>query len=284
MKISNGANIFDGRALAEEIKEKLKKEVKALGKKLRLVAVLAENRRSSLSFVKRKQIFGRDIGIDVEIKRPPENVLNSRKKFRSWLASIVHEEASHGIVIQLPLPENLDKKRQYFLDSIISEKDVDILSSCSFGKFATGQLDIQPPVVEAVSLICQRENINLNNKNIVVVGAGTLVGRPAAVWLLKERLPFSLLVRDTPHFLEVLSRADVIISGVGQAGLIQTDMVKEGVIAFDAGASSEAGEIKGDLDPKIAGKASFFTPVPGGIGPLTVAALFKNLIALVKTK
>lgn len=278
------SSIIDGRAMAEEIKEELKKEVEALGKKLRLIAVLANNQQSSLSFIKRKQAFGRDIGIEVEIKRPPENISGFRKKFRTWLAAIVHEEKNHGIVIQLPLPENLDKNRQYFLDSIVPEKDVDVLSSCSFGKFATGQLDITPPVVGAISLICRRNNINLNQKNIIVVGAGALVGRPVAVWLLKQHLPFSVLVRDTPHFLEAVSRADVIISGVGQAGLIKVDMVKEGVVAFDAGASSEAGGIKGDLDPEIAVKAAFFTPVPGGIGPLTVAALFKNLIALAKIK
>lgn len=279
--------IVDGKALAQELKRGLENEVRVLQKPLRLAAILIGENPASLSYVKRKQAFGRDVGVDVTIFRPEEKVWRSRSLLRSYLSEVVHDDANTGIIIQLPLPELHKARAQYFLDSVIPEKDVDVLSSYAYGKFTKGQSVIYPTMVSVIALILERYGVELRGRRIVVVGAGgSLVGRPICDWLLSKDLPFDAITRDTPQeaFREKIGKADVILSGVGKAGLITADMVKDGVVALDAGTSGASGQLKGDLDPKIEKKASFFTPVPGGIGPLTVFMLFKNLVILAKQK
>jgi len=279
--------IVDGKTLAEELKRGLAEEVKALQKSLCLAVVFIGDNPASESFIKRKQKFGKEIGIAVKIFKPSEDIYTNRSKLRSYLAEIVHNKTNTGVIIQLPFPDELSSRTQYFLDSIISEKDVDVLSSHAIGKFVTRQSIIEPPLVGVVKMIFEKYSIELRGKNIVVVGAsGALVGKPISLWFLSERIPFIAINSKTPQeqFREMVSKADVIISGVGKAGLITADMVKDGVIALDAGTSATSGQLKGDLEREIAKKASLFTPVPGGIGPLTVVMLFKNLITLAKEK
>ncbi|MBI1957050.1 MAG: hypothetical protein HYS44_01150, partial [Candidatus Niyogibacteria bacterium] len=146
---------------------------------------------------------------------------------------------------------------------------------------------IRPPLVSVVDEIFRRYDIDVRDKKIALVGAtGELVGKPIAQWFSSRGIPFSSITIETPadEMHEILKNADIIISGVGKAGLIGADMVKEGVIAIDAGTSGQSGALKGDMDPVIAKKAKLFTPVPGGVGPMTVAMLFRNLLALVKIK
>lgn len=295
--IDKNKNIVDGKALAEELKQDLKNEATTLQKPLRLAVIFVGANPASGSFIKRKQAFGKAIGVEVNIFKPDAEIYTSRAKLRSYLADIVHKKANTGIIIQLPLPDELSSRTQYFLDSIVSEKDVDVLSSHAYGKFAMGQFVIQPPLVGTIELILKQYSIDLRRKNIVVIGSGgRLVGRPICDWFLSQDLAFDAITKDVApaDFREKMKRADVIISGVGKAGLVSADMVKDGVVALDAGTSASvspwrdgsgtSGELKGDLDPEIAKKASLFTPVPGGIGPLTVAMLFKNLITLAKQK
>ena len=257
--------IVDGKKLAEEIKDELKKEVTVVGKKIKLAVIYIGDNSASESFIKRKRAFGASVGVDVEVKKPKKEIWKSREKLRAWISQITHE---------------IKQRTQYILDSIPVAKDVDVLSSEAVGKFANGRLDITSPVVGAIKHIFEKNEIKLESKNIVIIGEGALVGKPASLWLLGGRLPFAVLTTESPNFSEVIAGADVIISGAGKAGFIKKDMVKDGVIAIDAGTSGEHGQLKGDFEPAVSGKASLFTPVPGGVGPLTVAMLFKNLVIL----
>ncbi len=276
--------IVDGKKLAEEVKDELKKDVAVVGKKIKLAVIYIGGNPASESFIKIKKAVGSSIGVDVEIKKPPEEIWKSREKLRKWISEITHDQKNNGVIIQLPLPEEIKQRAQYILDSIPAGKDVDVLSSEAVGKFANGRSGAVPPVVGAIERVFEKSKVELENKNIVVIGAGSLVGRPVALWLSGRHLPFSVLTRKSPNFSEAIANADIIVSGAGEAGLIKKDMVKDGVIAIDAGTSGEQGQIKGDFDPAVAEKASLFTPVPGGIGPLTVAMLFKNLLVLAKKK
>jgi methylenetetrahydrofolate dehydrogenase (NADP+)/methenyltetrahydrofolate cyclohydrolase len=224
--------------------------------------------RRQKKFIERKIKFAEDIGAETRIYELPQDI--STSQLRQKMAEISHILENDGVILQLPLPEQI--KTQYVLNGIIASKDVDVLSSRAFGDFATGHSKILPPVVGAIKLIFEKYNVDVRNKNIVIVGAGRLVGKPAAIWLINQEATVSILNEFTPDISEFTKKADIIISGVGKKNLITPDMIKDGVVIIDVG----------DADPGVAEKASLFTPAIGGLGPLTVAMVFKNLIELNK--
>jgi len=258
--------LIDGKKLAEEIKTTLK------GDGLRLAIVQVGDDEASRKFIERKEKFAKDISVETRVYNLSSDI--STTELRKKMAEISHILENDGIILQLPLPGHINT--QYVLNGIVSKKDVDVLSSRSFGDFATGRSKILPPVVSAIKIIFEKYNVDVSGKNIVVIGAGRLVGKPVATWLINQEATVSVLNEFTPDISKFAKEADIIISGAGKPGLIKPEMVKEGVIIIDAGS------LVGDVDPKVAEKSSLFTPVPGGIGPLTVAMVFKNLIELNK--
>ena len=273
--------IIDGKKIAEEIKGDLKIEVANLNKKLRLAVVYVGDNPASAKFIERKKKFGAEIGIDVRVYKFPEDI--STNQLRKKIAEIVHIRQNTGIIIQLPLPRRINT--QYILNSVPPEKDPDMLSARSIGIFATSKSRIFPPVVGAIKAIFEKYKIDYKNKFIVLLGAGNLVGKPAAIWLLNEKATFNVVRSKTQNPEEFLKKADIIISGIGKPKFITGDMVKDGVIIIDAGTSESEGKLSGDADfDSVSVKASHITPVPGGVGPITVAMLFQNLVGLEKIK
>ncbi len=277
--------IIDGKKLAEEIKAELKAEVfppeadqPLAGKKIRLAVVKVGEDKITEKFLDQKKKFGSAIGVDIRVYELPENI--STNQLRKKLAEIMHIKENTSVIVQLPLPKRINT--QYILDGIIPEKDTDMLSSKSVGLFSSGRSQIFPPVVGAIKYIFVKNNVNVRGKKVTVIGAGRLVGKPVATWLINEGAVVTVLDENTEDISKCTKDADILISGVGKPNLITADMVKNGVIAIDCGTSEANGKVVGDLDPKIADKASLFTPVPGGVGPLTVAMLFKNLAELAK--
>ena len=276
--------IIDGRKLAEEIKAELKAEVLGLNKKIRLAVVKVGGDKVTEKFLGEKKKFGSAVGIDVRIYELPENI--STNQLREKLAEIVHIKENTGVIIQLPLPKQINT--QYILDGVIPEKDPDMLSSKSIGLFVSGRNKILPPVVGAIKYIFDKNNVEVKGKKVTVIGAGRLVGKPVATWLMNQSAAVTVIDKNTKDISKFTKDADIIISGVGKPNLITPDMVKDGVVAIDCGTSTGSSDAKserallGDFDPKVAEKASLFTPVPGGVGPLTVAMLFKNLVELTK--
>jgi len=171
------------------------------------------------------------------------------------IKKIAEDPNNSGVVIQLPLSENLNTEE--ILNLIPSEKNIEVSS----------------PVVCGIAHILKEYKISLKGKNIVLVGKGRLVGRPLTAWLKKQKLAVSNI--------DKIKKADIIISGVGKPNLVTGDMVKKGVVVIDAGTSFRHGKLLGDVDFKdVSKKASYITPVPGGVGPMTVACLLKNLVKL----
>lgn len=272
--------IINGRKLAEEIKASLKKEVIAMKKQLRLAVIYIGEDVVTEKFLARKKKFGEAIDIDVRVYKFAEEI--STNELRKKLAEIVHIDKNTAVIVQLPLPKQI--KTEYILDGIIPGKDADMLSSKSTGLFMTGRTKILPPVVGAIKLILEKNNIDMKGKNTVIIGAGRLVGRPVATWLTQQGATVTICDENTNDIAQFTKTSDIVVSGVGKQNLVIADMVKDGVIAIDAGTSESAGKLVGDMDPNIAKKASLFTPVPGGVGPLTVAMLFSNVLALAKRK
>ncbi|MFA4890474.1 MAG: bifunctional 5,10-methylenetetrahydrofolate dehydrogenase/5,10-methenyltetrahydrofolate cyclohydrolase [Candidatus Paceibacterota bacterium] len=272
--------LIDGKKIAEEIKEELKKEIMANppagGLKLAIVQV-GENEISK-KFVEKKVKFAEEIGVETELYNLPAEILT--EELREKMVEICNDQKNNGVILQLPLPEHIDT--QYVLDGIPVNKDIDVLSSNP----PTGG-KILPPLVGVVKIIFEKYDIKPVGKNIVVIGRGILVGKPIANWLIDQGATVSVLNSKTPNPSDYTLIADVIISGVGKPGLIKPDMVKNGVVIIDAGTSPSTGsgqpaKLIGDFDPAVAEIASLFTPVPGGVGPLTVAMLFQNLVELSK--
>jgi methylenetetrahydrofolate dehydrogenase (NADP+)/methenyltetrahydrofolate cyclohydrolase len=270
--------IVDGKKIAEEIKNSLKKEIEARGKKLKLAIVQVAENPVSEKFIERKRKFAEEIGIKTRVYELSPKI--STSQLRKKIAEICHTKENDGVILQLPLPEHINT--QYALNGIIMTKDVDVLSAKSMGNFAVGRSAVLPPVVGAIKEIFERNNVNLKGKNVAVIGAGILVGKPAAIWAINQGATVFVLRSSTKDLSKFTKESDIIISGVGKPNLIKPDMVKDEVIIIDAGTSMEKGKLAGDIDPKVAEKSSLFTPVPGGVGPITVAIVFKNLVELSK--
>ena len=273
--------LLDGKKLSQKILEELKKEISGIKRQLRLAVVVVGEDAVVRKFIEQKKKAAEQVGIDIRVYPFEEKITTN--ELRKRIAEIAHEKKNTGVIIQLPLSAHINT--QYILNSVTPEKDVDMLSSRSLGNFIVGKSQIFPPVVGAIKAFFDEYQIDYKNKYIVIAGAGNLVGRPTALWLLNEKATFSVIRSSTQNPREFTEKADIVISGVGKPKFIIADMVKEGVVVIDAGTSESEGKLVGDVDfDSVSKKASFITPVPGGVGPVTVAILLKNLVTLAKTK
>lgn len=281
--------LLDGKKLAEKIFADLQKERAGIKKTLRVAAVAVGADKVTESYLRAKQKFAEKLDIDFKIHSYSETI--STNELRLRLKEIVHLEKNRGVVVQLPLPKHINT--QYILNAVTPEKDIDVLSARSVGNFAVGKSPVLPPVAGAVKALLDEHGIEYKSKYIVVVGAGQLVGKPIALWLLNEKATFGVVRSSTPVLAEFIKKADIVISGVGKPKLIAGDMVKEGAVIIDCGTSigetpnaerqTQKTTIAGDVDMEsVSKKAAFLAPVPGGVGPVAVAVLFKNLITLAK--
>ncbi len=279
--------ILDGKKLSEKILDNLRKEISAQGgsasggknRPLKLAVVLVGQDRVSGVFIKQKEKACKKVGIGFELYQFGKNI--SAEELKKEIENIGKAPFNSGVVVQLPLPSHINI--QEVLNAVPFEKDIDVLSEESFEKFSRGKSLIIPPTVGAVSYLLKEYKINIKGKYVVVVGAGRLVGKPLAAWLKLQGVNFSILDKSTEDISAFTKKADILISGVGKANLIKKDMVKEGAIVIDVGSSIETGMAVGDIEFKsVSQKASYITPVPGGVGPMTVACLLENLVKLSK--
>lgn len=271
--------IFNGKKLAGEILENLKTDIKKRKLKLRLAVIQIGKNPISQIFINQKKKACQSVGMDFKLYQFKEriNILGLKKEINK----ITSNPRNSGVIIQLPLPKNLNT--QEILNTIPQKKDVDVLSETSLGKFYTSTLSILPPTVKGIIYLLAKYRIKVKGKHVVVVGVGRLVGNPLALWLLHEKATVSTVTEFTKEASFFTKKADILVTGVGKPNLIQANMVKEGVIVIDAGCSMWKGKLVGDVDFKnVSKKASYITPVPGGVGPMTVACLLENLVRLQK--
>lgn len=257
--------IVDGRQVAEELKSVVKKNL--VGRNLKLVIVSVGADTVSSKYLERKRKFGEAVGVQVITHEFDSAVTES--ELTEHLTKLADDGGVNGLIIQLPLPKHLDTDR--LLALIPAEKDVDALSPSA---------RVLPPVVAAIEEILIRNQISVEGKKAVVIGRGRLVGKPVACWLVQNGAMVEVADLATKNLTQVVAQADLIISGAGSPGLLKSEMLKTGVILIDAATSEVGGKLAGDADLTCAGKCSLFTPVPGGVGPLTIACLFKNLAEL----
>ena len=263
---------IDGHAISKEIIEHLKELPKP--EKIFAAILIGEDSRS-ISFLRQKEQVAKELGIDFRLYELAPELGNDG--LRQEVRRLVKKSSVGGAIVQLPLPEGINSS--YVLNAIPREKDVDVLSERALGAFYKNRNPVLPPAVVTVKTILDKVSFDLAKADVAVVGLGTLVGRPVGLWLTGKCKELHLLGRNSD--LAILSTADIVISGVGKAGVIRVDMLKKGVGVIDFGYYYfPDGEVSGDFSPDKAEQLSFYTPTPGGTGPILVAELFRNFYIL----
>lgn len=264
--------IIDGKQIASEILAATKQQVAGLGRVPVVRAITVSPNAATESYLRIKAARAADAGMQLDVLRLPDTATTED------IIAAVKQEGADAVIVQLPLPGNIDASKA--LDAIPLTKDADVLAHARTAGFAQGVPGaLLPPVVAAAAEILTRAHVAVSGTRAVVVGQGWLVGDPAAAWLRAEGAEVSVLTREAPDF-SILKTADIVLSGAGAPHLIKPEMLKPGVVLIDAGTSESDGALAGDADPACAEVASVFTPVPGGVGPIAVACLFRNVASL----
>jgi methylenetetrahydrofolate dehydrogenase (NADP+)/methenyltetrahydrofolate cyclohydrolase len=276
-------NILDGKSLAKKIKHSIKEEIKHLDRKPKLVVVLVGDDPASLVYVKNKVQACADVGfssqLDMFEKDVEEDVLLNHIK------RLNEQEDVDGILVQLPLPSHISMHK--VIDAIDPSKDVDGFHPNNMGKLFSGDLEkaFIPCTPLGIKLLLEEYSIDIKGKNVCIVGAGFIVGKPLSMLMLSQDATVSICHKYTKDILDYTKTADILISATGVPFLIKDYMVKEGAVVIDVGISKVNGKIVGDVDfESVSQKASFITPVPGGVGPMTVATLLLNTLKAYKQR
>lgn len=264
--------LIEGKKIAELMLAEIRTDMEVLGEPLKLATVLVGESNLSKKFLELKGIAARKVGIDFELYSFPEKI--TTQQLRKKIVKISKARTVSGVIIELPLPSHINT--QYILNAVPEEKDPDVLSQKAQGSFYANRSVIFPPSVEAIRQVFDNYNVNLNGKNCAVFGYGILVGKPISHWLAMRGATVSIVNEFTLDPKQYSLKADIIISGVGKPNLITADMINEKTIIID---------FAGDVDyENIQGKASLITPPRGGIGPIVIASVLKNIVVLNKNK
>ena len=271
--------IINGKNLRDEILVDIKKQVLDLHFIPVFCDVLVGSDPSSVQYVNLKKKNALSLGIKFHDAIYDQSI--TTEELLKEIQKLNLLDNMCGIIIQLPLPAHIDTRQ--VLDAIDPVLDVDALGGKVSENFYTGNEELVPPTALSVMALVDSLKINLSDRNIVVLGEGKLVGKPVAQLFKNRNLKFTVLNSASINKEEIIKNADIIVSGIGKGKYLTGDMVKDGVIIVDAGTSEEEGSIVGDVDfESVSGKASHITPVPGGVGPVTVAMLFMNVLKVAK--
>lgn len=272
-------NIIDGKKIAQKIETKLQKEVSTMKVKPKLAVVLVGNDSPSQVYVNRKKEAAERIGIIFSLYHFKKDI--TQKKLISEIKNIQEKYKPNGLIVQLPLPEHLYAPE--VLNAIDPKIDVDCLTDINQGKLLMEKAFIEPPTPLAVISILEDLKVNLRGKNVVIIGTGVLVGKPLSAMLLNRGATVIGCNSKTQNIKQKCLDADIIVTAVGKKNILTADMVKKGTIIIDAGITMRNKKTVGDVDfILVAKKAKFITPVPGGVGPITVIELLSNTLKLSK--
>ena len=269
------AKIIDGRALSAKFLDEIRKKVQESKETPGLAIVLVGNNPASEIYVGAKEKTCNSIGVYCERYNLDENV--SEDELLKLVDELNQNKKIHGFIVQLPLPKNIDEN--LIIDAILSSKDVDGLTPVNLGNLVNDNNFLLPATGRACLELIKSTGVEIKGKNAVVVGRSNIVGKPTALLLLQENATVTICHSKTKDLKEHTKNADILVVGVGKPNLIRKDMVKPGAIVIDAGINREMGKIVGDVDyENVKEVAGFITPVPGGVGPMTIAMLLDNTL------
>ncbi len=269
--------IIDGKKIRDEIKNNLIDEIKNLDEKLKLVVIQVGDNPASDIYVRNKKKLCEETGIIFEHKKydsiDEEALIKEIEKLNN-------DEQVTGILVQLPLPKEINETR--VIEKIDYKKDVDGLTSKNIGNLYSKQRGIIPCTAYGIMKIFDYENIPLEGKNVVLIGRSKLVGIPLISLLLNKNATVTICHTKTKNIKEITKKADILIVAAGKKGLVTKDMINNNTIIIDVGINREDGKIYGDVDKNVIESCNAITPVPGGVGPLTVIMLVNNVLECYK--
>ena len=276
------SKIIDGKVISAAVKERVKAGVSELNKKgitVGLAVIIVGEDPASKIYVANKKKACEALGIISEEYALPAST--TEEELLKLVDELNRKKSINGILCQLPLPSHLDEK--LIINSILPEKDVDAFHPANVGRIMIGDFDFVPCTPAGIMEMLAYENINPEGKTCVVIGRSNIVGKPMAMLLLHKNGTVTVCHSRTQNLKEICSKADILVAAVGKAKFVTADMVKDGAVVIDVGMNRVEGKLYGDVDyDEVAKKASAITPVPGGVGPMTIAMLMQNTLTAAK--
>ena len=278
------AQIINGKEIAQIMKDEMKLEVASLkeqGKSCCLAVIQVGQDPASSVYVSNKKKACAYIGIESLAYELEESI--SQKELLTIIDELNHNDMVNGILVQLPLPKHIDEEA--VIKAIAPEKDVDGFHPETVGNMCIGSKGFLPCTPAGVIQLLKRSNIEISGKECVVVGRSNIVGKPMAMLLLNKHATVTICHSKTENLKEITKQADILVVAIGKAKFITKDMVKEGAVVIDVGTNRVNDLLVGDVDfENVEPVASYITPVPGGVGPLTIASLLENTVIAYKNK
>ncbi len=276
------SNIIDGKAVSAAVKQAVAEEVKQLNAKgvtVGLAVILVGEDPASKIYVANKEKACEALGIISKKFVLPADT--TQEKLLELIDKLNNDKSINGILCQLPLPKGLDEKA--VINAISPEKDVDAFHPVNVGKIMIGDYDFVPCTPAGVMEMLSYYDIDVAGKSCVVIGRSNIVGKPMGMLLLHKNGTVTICHSRTKNLSEVTRGADILVAAVGRANFVTADMVKAGAVVIDVGMNRNEGKLCGDVDfEAVSQKASYITPVPGGVGPMTIAMLMKNTLTAAK--
>lgn len=279
------SNIIDGKAVSAQVKERIRLETEQLKKKgieVGLAVVIVGDDPASKVYVRNKKKACETVGFNsYEYALPAET---TEEELLDLVQKLNNDDKVNGILVQLPLPKHLDDK--VIINNILPEKDVDAFHPVNVGKIMIGDYSFLPCTPAGVMELIASTGTEIAGKECVVIGRSNIVGKPQAMLLLHKSGTVTICHSKTKNLKEICQRADILVAAVGRAKMITSDYIKEGAVVIDVGMNrDENGKLCGDVDfEDCKDKASYITPVPGGVGPMTIAMLMQNTLTAAKTQ
>ncbi len=269
------ATLIDGKKVAAELRAKVKAEVATLADKPGLAVVIVGENPASQVYVKMKVKKCEEVGIASFTHELPAST--SQEELLSLVEKLNKDKAIHGILVQMPLPKQIAAQR--VIEAISTAKDVDGLHPENAGRLVAGQECLAPCTPRGVIALLKAYGIPIAGRHAVVLGRSILVGKPVANLLLNANATVTVCHSKTEDLPKIAREADILIAAIGRKGFVTADMVKEGAVVIDVGITREDGRLHGDVDyESVEKKAGWITPVPGGVGPMTIACLLENTL------
>lgn len=279
------AQIINGKQVSANIKERIKNEVSELKTKgiiPGLAVVIVGDDPASKVYVNSKKKACEELGMYSKEYALPENT--TEEELLALINELNYDDKINGILVQLPLPRHLDEK--LIINNILPEKDVDAFHPVNVGKIMIGDFDFLPCTPAGVMELIKETGIEISGKDCVIIGRSNIVGKPQAMLMLHKNATVTICHSKTKNLKEVVKRADIVIAAVGIPNMVTKDMIKEGAVVIDVGINRlENGKLCGDVEFEgVSEVASYITPVPGGVGPMTIAMLMQNTLTAAKIK
>lgn len=267
--------ILDGKKTAELLTKKIAEEVQGISDKITLALILVGHNPASEVYVRNKMKACEEVGINVRDFFLEENA--TQKELLTIIDDCNKDKDVHGILVQMPLPSHIDENT--VINAINPEKDVDGLTIINQGKLMAGLDTIAPATPKGVITLVKKNYIDIVGKNVVVIGRSILVGKPLALLFLKNNATVTLAHSRTTNLKEITRRADILAVAVGKPNFVTADMVKKDAVVIDVGINRVEGKLVGDVKfDEVSEIASYITPVPKGVGPMTIATLLENIV------